>query len=241
VTSHVDTLIRRLHEKIDRSKGYADLDLVKWYNFTTFDIIGDLAFGEPFGCLEQTEYHSWVALIVFHFKAAVISASFRFYPWLFKLLMMSVPKATLQKQRDHFNNAAEKVRRRLQLQKDRPDFLSHLARSKQSISEAEIESTAAIIIMAGSNSLATTLASTTNHLTKYPNTLERLTNEIRSSFKNESDMTLESLVKLPYLSAVIEEGLRITAPVPLGMARVVPEGGDTVCGEWLPAGVSSHS
>ncbi|PQE30432.1 benzoate 4-monooxygenase cytochrome P450 protein [Rutstroemia sp. NJR-2017a WRK4] len=236
VKSHIDTLIRRLHEQVDKSKGYTDLDLVKWYNFTTFDIIGDLAFGESFGCLEKTEYHSWVALIVFHFKAAVISASFRFYPWLFKLLMMSVPKATLQKQRDHFSNAAEKVQHRLNVRKDRPDFLSHFSHGKQALSEAEIESTAAIIIMAGSNSLATTLASTTNHLTKYPKTLERLTNEIRSSFKDESDMNLESLVKLPYLSAVIEEGLCITCPVPLGMARVVPEGGDTVCGEFLPAG-----
>ena len=26
--------------------------MVNWLNFTTFDIIGDLAFGEPFGCLE---------------------------------------------------------------------------------------------------------------------------------------------------------------------------------------------
>ncbi|KAI9642648.1 hypothetical protein NHQ30_008379 [Ciborinia camelliae] len=236
VKTHVDRLITRLHEQIDKSKGYTDLDLVKWYNFTTFDIIGDLAFGESFDCLEKTEYHSWVALIIFHFKAAVISASFRYYPWLFKLLMMSVPKATLQKQRDHFENAREKVQRRLQLQTDRPDFLSHLSRSKQNLSEAEIESTAAIVIIAGSNSLATTLASTTNYLTKYPNTLKRLTNEIRSTFKEESDMDLESLVKLPYLSAVIEEGLRICAPVPLGMPRVVPEGGDTVCGEWLPAG-----
>ncbi|QSZ34461.1 hypothetical protein DSL72_006055 [Monilinia vaccinii-corymbosi] len=90
--------------------------------------------------------------------------------------------------------------------------------------------------MAGSNSLATTLASTTNYLTRYPSTLEKLTREIRSKSKDESDMNLESLTKLPYLSAVIEEGLRICAPVPLGMPRVVPEGGDTVCVEWLPAG-----
>lgn len=134
-----------------------------------------------------------------------------------------------------FNNAKEKVQRRLQLQIDRPDFPSHLSRSKQDLSETEIESTAAIIIIAGSNS---TLAGTTNYLTKYPDTLKSLTNEIRRTFEDESDMTLESLAKLPYLSAVIEEGLRICAPVPLGMPRVVPEGGDTVCGEWLPAGVS---
>lgn len=59
VKTHIDRLIRRLHEQIDQSKGYVvDLDLVKWYNFTTFDIIGDVAFGESFECLEKIEYHS---------------------------------------------------------------------------------------------------------------------------------------------------------------------------------------
>jgi len=28
-------------------------NLVSWFNFCTFDIIGDLSFGEPFGCLEE--------------------------------------------------------------------------------------------------------------------------------------------------------------------------------------------
>ncbi len=40
-----------------------------------------------------------------------------------------------------------------------------------------------------------------------------------------------------YLNAVIEEGLRIAPPFPAGLPRVVPPGGDTVCGEWLEAGV----
>lgn len=39
-----------------------------------------------------------------------------------------------------------------------------------------------------------------------------------------------------YLNAVIEEGLRVAPPFPAGLPRVVPLGGDTVCGEWLEAG-----
>ncbi|KAJ1327425.1 aspirochlorine biosynthesis cytochrome P450 monooxygenase [Microdochium nivale] len=38
-------------------------DIVLWYNFTTFDLIGDLAFGKPFGMLESGTYHPWVAMI----------------------------------------------------------------------------------------------------------------------------------------------------------------------------------
>ena len=97
ITSHVDTLVRRLQEQVDVATGYAKVDIVKWYNFTTFDIIGDLAFGESFDCLEENRYHDWVFLIVSHFKAAVLSAACRFYPLLFKLLMLMVSKKTLQK------------------------------------------------------------------------------------------------------------------------------------------------
>lgn len=33
--------------------GYAKLDSLNWFNYTAFDIIGDLAFGAPFGMLEH--------------------------------------------------------------------------------------------------------------------------------------------------------------------------------------------
>ena len=127
---------------MDAKSKHATLDIVKWYNYTTFDIIGDLAFGEPFNCLEEDCYHPWVALIMNHFKTAVLSASVRYYPLAFKLFMMMVPKEMLQKQKDHFELARQKVQRRMSLQKDRPDFLSHLTKSKHSLSDAEIESTA---------------------------------------------------------------------------------------------------
>jgi cytochrome P450 len=45
IKKYVDLLIHRLHENCNNGK--TDVDLTAWYNFTTFDIIGDLAFGEP--------------------------------------------------------------------------------------------------------------------------------------------------------------------------------------------------
>ncbi len=50
VNSHVTKLMgafRRLAEE-DQI-----INVVDWYNFTTFDIIGDLCFAEPFGCLDE--------------------------------------------------------------------------------------------------------------------------------------------------------------------------------------------
>jgi hypothetical protein len=52
MTKYFDLLIKRLYENYAKP-----INSVNWYNFTTFDIIGDLTFGEPFGCLENSKMH----------------------------------------------------------------------------------------------------------------------------------------------------------------------------------------
>ena len=42
---------------------------------------------------------------------------------------------------------------------------------------------------------------------------------------------------LPYLTATINEALRIYPPIPIGTPRIVPKGGANVAGEFLPEGV----
>lgn len=37
----------------DASGSYAQMDALHWFNYLAFDIIGDLAFGAPFGMLEK--------------------------------------------------------------------------------------------------------------------------------------------------------------------------------------------
>jgi cytochrome P450 len=44
IKSYIDLFIRRLREHGEG--GNKAVDLAAWYNFTTFDVIGDLAFGE---------------------------------------------------------------------------------------------------------------------------------------------------------------------------------------------------
>lgn len=51
---HIDNLMAGLRKQCDEFGGKADL--TKWFNWTTFDIVSDLAFGEPFHCLKETTY-----------------------------------------------------------------------------------------------------------------------------------------------------------------------------------------
>lgn len=55
VHQYVDKFIGQLNVYATGKQGE---EMVKWYNFTTFDIIGDLAFGDPFGSLEDGLLHN---------------------------------------------------------------------------------------------------------------------------------------------------------------------------------------
>ena len=244
IQHYVDLLIERLHERATdpQTQGLgAVVDIVAWYNYTTFDIVGDLGFGEPFNCLRDSSYHPWVALIFTHFKATAFTAAVNFFPILEYILMKCLPKSVLKKQEDHFNLAAEKTQRRLNLETQRDDLMSHVIKhnDKGNMSVEEIKATFNLVIIAGSETTATVLSGVTNHLVQNPTVLQRLQSEVRKAFNTKEDITFSALRELSYLNAVLEEGLRMCPPVPASLSRVVPAGGDTVCGQFLPENVSS--
>lgn len=61
-------LINKLRERVEAPGVSNSVDMFEWYIWTTFDLIGDLAFGEPFKCLEAASFTEWVALVFNAFK-----------------------------------------------------------------------------------------------------------------------------------------------------------------------------
>ncbi|KAK4129024.1 cytochrome P450 [Parathielavia appendiculata] len=56
IHSNLELFVRQLDSLISRSNnpdGAAYLDCLNWFNYLTFDVIGDLAFGAPFGMLSS--------------------------------------------------------------------------------------------------------------------------------------------------------------------------------------------
>ena len=107
----------------------------------------------------------------------------------------------------------------------------------QRMSLPEIELTFSLLIIGGSETTATTLSGITNYLIQTPPAMQSLVTEIRGAFEAEQDITMDSVRDPPYLGAVISESLRLYNPLPIGLPRIVPPGGDTVCGQWLPGQV----
>lgn len=235
---NVDLFMSQL-ERLSEDSSPVDLRL--WFNFITFDTLGDLAFGESFGCLARATYHEWVDFVLGHlYTSTLLQVVHRFRP-LNRLLATVIPSSLLEKRQKHEQMALEKVRRRIRRGNDRPDFVQPLieAREKGSISADELEQQASILILAGSETTAVALTSVTHLLLQHPTVLARLTDELRSNFQGEGEIDTLSINKLHYLQAVVQESLRLFPPITNGFPReVVGGGGATIDGVLVPSGVS---
>ncbi|KAK1982658.1 cytochrome P450 [Colletotrichum cereale] len=234
IKTYIDLLIQRLHEKC--AGGSDHLDMVSWYNWTTFDVIGDLAFGEPFHCLDDADYHPWVKLIFESVKASAFKLNVRRFPVVEKILMKFVPAELRTKRDQHFALTHEKVSQRLSAQTERPDFMDSMLRKKgdQALNFAELKANSSTLIIAGSETTATALSGMTYYLLTNPDALKKLSDEVRNVFTSEADIDMISVQKLVYLQAVMNEGLRMYPPLATGIPRKVNGDGGVLSGQYVP-------
>ncbi|KAI0108785.1 cytochrome P450 [Hypoxylon sp. NC0597] len=235
IQQYVNLLVERLR---DHAIHEPIIDIAPWFNFTTFDIFGDLGYGEPFKCLEDSRYHPWISMIYNSEKAAVFIYATRFYPLLETILMKCISPSIKKVQHDHRQLIADKVQRRLNFELERPDIMSYVVKENEDkrLPLDAINSTFLELTTAGSDTVATVLGGTLNYLVNNRDKLGVLEKEIRQL--EEADLTLNRLQELQYLNAVLKEGLRLCPPVPWILPRRVPDGGSSVCGTWLPAGTA---
>ncbi|USW47667.1 Putative cytochrome P450 [Septoria linicola] len=232
----------KLEERINAGE---KVDILKYYNCTTFDIMGDLSFGENLGMLDNGEYSSWVKAMFLGIKDGVLLRSLKLINWLTEWVvdrfLMNSPTVRV-KQAEHWNYSKDRVDRRLAKTPDRVDLWTKiLEKSKlaeNGLTVDEHHSNASLFMIAGTETTATALSGLTYYLLRNPQYLNRLAEEIRSAHDTVDDITLESIQNLKYLRAVLQEGLRMYPPVPSLLPRRVPKGGAMVDGEFVPGGTT---
>jgi cytochrome P450 len=124
IKQYVDLFISRLHEN---AKNGAQ-DMVSWFNFVTFDIIGDLTLGESFGCLQESALHPWVSILFSYLKITAYLGAMSNFPLLKKLLLPMIPKKVQEQRKSHFLFTKEKIEKRMKHGTERPDFMSNVLR-----------------------------------------------------------------------------------------------------------------
>ncbi|KAL4917342.1 cytochrome P450 [Aspergillus aurantiobrunneus] len=229
---------------LDGLEGLDTVDIVQRFNWTTFDIIGDLTFGEPFGCLEHSMLHPWVRDMFEAIRGTVYLRVTQEFPGLRQyvntILPRILPMSSIKRRQENLQYTREKVMRRLNNKDNRPDFMDNVLRQPEGkgLTLPEMFSNSFIFILAGSETTATLLSGAVYLLLRHPEIKQKLVYELDAAFPDETAITTEATSRLTYLAAVIQEALRLYPPVPIGLPRVVPEGGAIVNGQFIPAGTS---
>lgn len=242
IMQYIDLLLDGLSREAEKG---VPLDIVRWLNFTTFDIIGDLAFSESFHGLESGgNYHPWVAIF---FELLRGNAAIRFgsaYPRLMPIIKAMVGGERMKSGAEHRRMSREKAENRLKAgqlsESGRRDFMTYMLKEGKGegsgMSRDEIMQNSPLLVIAGSETTATALSGFFFYNGTNPDIMETLKREVREAFVDDSEMTIKSVAQLPYLHACIEESLRVYPPVVDTPPRVSP--GTEVNGEHVPAGVS---
>lgn len=112
VQGYVTKLMNHIHDFANSGESF---NIVNWYNFMTFDVIGDLAFGESFGCLDNGDFHFWIKLIFETVKEGVLEQATRRFAGVGTFtqtaLLSLIPKELRKIRSDHLDYSRAKVMR----------------------------------------------------------------------------------------------------------------------------------
>ncbi|KAL7809258.1 cytochrome P450 [Trichoderma gracile] len=236
---YVDLLMSRFADRADTGESF---NVIKWFDFTTFDIIGHLYHSEPFHCLESNGYHPWVSAFFDGFRGDSYRRFLNQFPLAHEIVKRLRIVRDLNSSTDNRDYIVEKAQARIK-QGDFAiegyrDFVAFMLKQNRDgefgFFEPEILASSPLVITAGSETTASSLSALVFYLGSNSVAYERLTEEIRSAFSTEEEITLNSTQRLEYLHACIEEVLRVYPPVPETPPRQSP--GGMIDGKWVPKG-----
>lgn len=244
-------------DKLSKNAGgkYAKFDSLNWFNYTAFDIIGDLAFGAPFGMLEKGADIAEIrespdkpprfapAIDVLN-RRGEVSGTIGCWPYI-KPYAKYLPDPFFTKGVQAVQNLAgiaiARVKMRLESgDPGRVDLLARLMEGKDergnSLGREELTAEALTQLIAGSDTTSNTSCAILFHCLKHPQVVKKLQAELDAAIPNSQDVpNFDQVRDLPYLDMVIKETMRIHSTSSLGLPRVVPAGGVELLGHHFPA------
>ncbi|KAK4544572.1 hypothetical protein LTR36_004144 [Oleoguttula mirabilis] len=234
---YADLLVTQLKNAIKRNPVQ---DMSAWYNFTTFDLTGDFAFGEAFHCLDRGgQYHFFVKTIFDGVSTGLRMMQLEHY-YLLTLLKPLLPKSAMKPKLDMDKYTKELVDRRIErgYVPNTVDVFNYLLQNKNpadQLTAPELYENALTLVVAGSETTATLLTGTTWFLCKNPDVLRRVQQEVRAAFKHDADITPKAVNDMEYMLAVLSEAMRVYPPTGFGIPRLISsEGGQMVAGGHVP-------
>lgn len=232
------------------------VNMAHWVQCYAFDVIAGLTYSKRFGFLDAgIDVDGLMAMLADVLRYGTLMG---IYAWLHPILWpisSRIPasgagararlNACIQKWMEEKTNAqdVEKLTEKTAEHTGPQDFLEKvlIARNKEpeKITNWNVFMVGLSNIAAGSDTTASSISGILYHLLKNPDKLQKLRDEM-DEFAADGRLSSPVLFKetqtMPYLQAVLKEGLRVHSAVGLPLWRVVPEEGLDICGHFFPPG-----
>ena len=251
IRGNLEDLVKQWSHLSEQATGtglkWASIDSLHWFNYLAFDIIGDLAFGAPFGMVNAgadtaevratpTSPPKYAPAVQVLNRRGEVSNTLGSLPAL-KPYAAYIPDPFFSRGLKAVNDLAgiaiACVKARLDqerngIKSERKDLLARLMEGKdehgQPMGEAELTAEALTQLIAGSDTTSNTSCAFFFWATKTPGVYDKLRKELDEAVPDGGIPSYELVKELPYLNRAITEALRIHSTSSLGLPRVVPPG-----------------
>ncbi|KAF3058396.1 Pisatin demethylase [Daldinia childiae] len=220
------------------------VDFASLSRYFTLDVITRLAYGQAFGFLDADgDLYEYTTKID---KALRINNLCQEVPFLKRIIFsrpfhaLFGPQPTDEKGIGKIVGLTHKIIGERFRDANPPDdmmgsFIRH------GMTEDECRSEAMLQILAGADTTAVAIRTTLMYIVATPRVYSRIKTLIKQGVeRNEvsTPITYEEAQKLPYLKAIILEGIRMRSPSVYGHYKKTPPEGDTINGIFIPGGTA---
>jgi cytochrome P450 len=230
IYSCVDKMVNRMKEE---SLSRMPVNVLNLTRSLATDVVSAYLFGESYDGLEEKEEHLSASGMVNSFVAVgrfwyLPSWTFQALEWLNVKIWDEPEVANSMEKVDNFVKA---VVEKASMEKSSGTYPARLLEA--GITQSETRAQCKDLIFAGTDSTGMNLATICFMLAKHPECYQKLKKEILEGKPTEPD-----LQSLPYLQGVVREGSRLSMANPSRLPRLVPTGGWTFKGTYLPQGTA---
>ena len=251
IANTCSVLVAQVNDHIGKGKA---INMRRYMNYFTIDLFSRLLFNRSLNCLErgndlvdaetsdgkvykvpfiQSLLDSTVINTVLGMEAGLLPLTKKLFAW------HPYKKAGA----DYENIVHHNIQRRLrESADDSEDIFSKLLKDNKgkdiNLAAGDLQAECSVMMNAGTETTTAAFTNTIYLIYKHPEVLARLRKELDDTQQIEEVLSYDTVSRLPYLRACIEESLRVRPPSSFGLPREVPAGGRMIAGRFVEGGVT---
>ena len=248
---YCDNIIEIFSSKMNSLVG-TEFDLADYVERYTWDTIGEALYSREggFGMLrDDVDFNGWMAMLK---SMPQPCSSLSYVPYgLGNLYFLSQILFSAPTRRGLMSaiTAVKQVKALVQQRKEQEavgesfrsqDMLSKMMEmtrdEKIDFNEADVAIMLNAFVWAGSDTTGSTLAMIMFFIISHRAVYAKLQQELDMALKGRTTISYQEAARLPYLSACVNEGMRLHPILGIGVPRYVPQGGADICGRFFPGG-----